>query len=955
MELNFALEVGEVAESVTVSAESPLLDTATASMGSVIDSRRVAELPMAHGNPYLLLQLGVGVNFTGNLSLDQPYAPTHLASYTMDGARSLRSEITLDGVPNSAAGGSNQVLASYVPPADVVAEVKVQTAAFDASVGQTEGGVVNMTLKSGTSEPHGTLYYVKMTPQMTSNLFFSNRSGLPRTDFNHNRYGASALGPVVLPKIYNGKNRTFYMYGYEGIRSTTPRGTVLTVPTAKQREGDFSDLLRIGSNYQIYDPSTRRAAAGGRFQVDPLPGNIIPAARISPIAKKILGYYALPRAAGTVDGRNNLPLTDAVEPLTYYSHIARIDHNISEKHRVFGRANVYKRDSHYFNWFENASTGEWFQFLSRAASFDDVYVFSPSFILNVRYGYNRFIRAYDNNPEARGFDLTSLGLPASWNNAVDPSVRRFPYITISGYASTYNGMLWRPAETHSFIGAFDKVTGSHAMKFGGEYRVYRKTQYNCDNICTGTLSFGDTWTRGPFDNSTGAPIGPGLASLLLGLPTGGCIERRASLAEQSTVTSLYFQDDWKVTRKLTLSLGIRYEIEGPLTERFNRSVRGFDFNAALPIEAQVKANYAKNPTPEVPADQFRVRGGITFAGVNGQPRTLFARDANNIMPRFGFAYSATRRTVLRGGYGIFYGFLGVRRTDVNQTGFTQRTDVNPSLDGGLTFIATLANPFPDGVREPLGSSLGAMTYVGNGVSYFNLSPLAPYMQRWQFSVQRELPHRILIDAAYVGNRGTHIETSRALNAIPLQYLSRTGARDNDRINYLSANLSSPYYPLLPGTSRSGTLIARATLLTAYPHFTGVGATTNDGYSWYHSLQTKVEKRFSGGYTVQTAYTWSKLMEAAEFLNGADPRPYRSISDQDFPQRFSLSWIWELPFGRGRRLLASAPRAVNAIAGGWQVQGIFAAQSGQALGFGNALFYGNLKGITLPVDQRKPEQ
>ncbi len=958
LEVNITLELGAVTETITVTAETPMLDTASASMGSVVDARRVAELPFPHGNPYHLIQLASGVAFAQNLTLDRPFEPTHIVGYTMDGARSNRSEVTLDGTVNTASGNTgtrNELISSWVPPADVVAEFKVQTATFDVTVGQTEGGVINVGLKSGTNTPHGTAYYVKMRPEWTANLFFSNRNNIPRSNFTYNRWGTQADGPLYLPKLYDGRNRTFYMYGYEGIHEERPRGTTTTVPTAKQREGDFSDLLKLGSQYQIYDPATRRAAAGGRFQSDPLPGNIIPAARISSIARNILKYYALPNVAGTADGRNNLALPNEPEPITYYTHVFRLDHNLSERHRIFSRVNVYKRDSHYNDWFDSAATGQWFQFLSRAAGFDDVYSFRPTFIMNLRYGYNRFIRTYDGNPAGRNFDLTTLGLPAAYNNAIDPVIRRFPYVTIDGYASTYNGWLWRPTETHSFTAAFDKVQGSHSLKFGLEYRAYRENQYNYDHVSTGRFDFGTTWTRGPMDNSPTAPIGQGLASMLLGLPTGGYVERRASYAEQSTVWSVYFQNDWKVTSKLSATLGLRYEVEGPLTERFNRSIRGLDFNAVLPIEAQVKANYAKNPTPEVPPDQFKVRGGLTFAGVGGLPRTLWERDANNFMPRVGLAFALNDKTVLRAGYGVFFGFLGTRRGDVIQTGFSQQTNLIPSLDGGLTFRATLANPFPDGIQEPLGASLGVMTYVGQGITFFNTKPLAPYMQRWQFSIQRQLPHRIVAEVSYVGNRGTHIETSRNLNAFPVQYLSRTGARDQPVIDYWSTNLPNPYYPLLPGTGRAGTLIGRAALVTAYPHFTSLGTTTNEGYSWYHSFQAKVDKRFSAGYTIQVAYTQSKFMEATGFLNDGDPVPAKCISDQDYPQRLSLSWIWELPFGRGRKLGSQTRPVVNALISGWQIQGIYAGQSGQALGFGNVIFRGNLKDIPLPVSQRRPER
>ena len=952
LEVNITLDLGAVTETVSVTAESPLLETSSASLGQVVDARRVTDLPIPHGVPFHLIKLAPGANFNlGSARLDQPYAPSHMANYAMDGARSGRNEISMDGLPNTATANALEVISSYTPPADIVAELKVQTAPFDASIGQTEGGVVNVSLKSGTNDLHGTVSYNKRDAALDANLFFANRYGTPKGEFDYHRYGATATGPVRLPKLYDGHNRTFFMYGYEGLRDKYPRGTTLTVPTAKQRDGDFSDLLKLGSNYQIYDPFSRRAVAGGRFQNDPVPGNIIASSRISPIARNILKYYPLPTTAGTADGLNNLPLLNEPETLTYYTHTARVDHNVSDRHRFFVRASVYARESNYNNWFKNVATGEWFKFLSRSAAFDDVYTFSPTFYMNLRYGYNRFIRVADRNPEGRGFDLTSLGFPASWNNAISPQLRHFPYIVISGYASTYNGGEWRPNDTHTLLSAFEKVQGSHAAKFGMEYRVYRENRYLDANTSTGRLDFGTTYTRGPLDNSPSSLIGQGLASMLFGVVTDGLVDRRASYAEQSTVWSFYFQDDWKLSMRLSVSLGLRYELEVPMTERFDRTVRGYDYSFVQPLEKQVQANYTRNPTPEVPPQQFLLRGGLTFPGISGQPRTLWDRDANNFMPRIGFAYNAFPKTVIRGGYGMFFGFLGMRRGDVNQIGYTLSTPVIASLDGGLTFKSTLANPFPDGIQEPVGAGEGPLTFLGRGVSFFNSKPLTPYMQRWQFGIQHELPHRVLAEISYVGNRGTKIETGRDLKAMALPYLSTAPARDQARIDYLSTNLPNPFYPLLPGTGLSGSLISRGYLLQAYPQFTGISSTTSEGYSWYHSMQARMEKRFARGYTVQLSYTWSKFMEAPGFLNGADPRPHEAVSDQDYPHRLVVSGIYELPFGRGRKFLATAPGLVDKIIGGWQVSVIFNGQSGEALGLGNVFFNGNVNDIPLPGNQR----
>jgi hypothetical protein len=957
LELNFSLQVGALEETITVVAESPILDTSSASMGQVVDSRRLAELPMPHGNPYMLVSLTPGAAWGSNSGSYVSNEPYHFygAPYSMSGVKSFHSDYSVDGTPATHRYNANMLIAAETPMTDMVAEVKVQTAIFDATVGQTEGGIINFSMKSGTNSLHGTAYWVKMAPEMTANLFFANRASQPRTDFTYNRWGVTAGGPVTIPKLYNGKNRTFFIYGYEGLRNQKPRGGVLTVPTEAERGGNFSALLAVGSRYQIYDPATRRPAAGGRIQSDPFPGNIIPTARISPIAKKILNYFPLPEAAGTADGTNNLPRPNEPASNWYHNHTLRVDHNTSTRNRAYGRFNESRELAGQFDYFKNGTNGELLVLHGASGTFDDVFTFGPSFVVNARAGYLRYLRGRaDEMASLSKFDLTSLGFPSYYNDLIPPAKRFFPRIQPAGYTSLGKTFDFGPRDVISLATAFDKVSGNHNLKFGLDYRAYRNNFYNY-SATTGTFVFSTDWTKGPLDNSTAAPIGQGLAGMLLGLPTSGYVDRDANYAEQSTAWSLYFQDSWKLTRKLTVTLGLRYELEGPLTERFNRSVRGFDAEAALPIETQVRANYAANPTPEIAAAQYRVRGGMNFAGVGGNPRTLWSRDTNNFMPRLGAAYSATSKTVIRAGYGVTYGFLGVRRGDVIQNGFSQRTQMVPTQDNGLTFMETLANPFPKGVQEPFGASLGAMTDVGKSISFFNPSPKAPRMQKWQLGIQRELPQRVLVEIAYVGNRGSDIEVGRNWNTTPLQYLSTAPVRDQPRIDYLTANLPNPFYPLLPGTDRAATVASRVSLINAYPQFSTLSTTTNEGRSWYRALQARVERRFAQGYTIQAAYTWSKFTDAVELLNGADPAPTKVVSSEDYPHRIAVSGIYELPFGRDRKWLNAAPSAAGVLLSGWQVEGVFVWQSYSTLGFGNSIFTGNLGGIPLPSSRQTPER
>jgi carboxypeptidase family protein len=945
--VDITMEVGQASESVQVSAEAPLVDTSTGSMGQVIDSRKVLELPLIAGNVTVMANMTPGVLFQPTFPKDvRPFDTGSGSAIAGDGTRIGTAQFQVDGAMNNANTGF-----AYSPPPGVVEEVKVQTASFDASSGFLTGVTVNMSLKSGTNQLHGQTYYFNQNPAVAATPFFLNRAGMSKLTYKAHRWGANASGPAYLPKLYDGRNRTFWMYGYEGWWSFDPVSIGFeAVPTPAQRKGDFSGLLALNSRYQIYDPYSIAAAPGGLFSRQPLPGNIIPANRIDPLGAKIAALYDLPNLAGNADGVNNYT-NGRNSHDNYYNHIARVDHHLSAKQRFYVRANATRnyrvQDQRHSN-----TVGHILFRYNRGAAIDHVYTISSSFLINSRYSYTRYIDG--NFPNQDGWDLAGLGFSSTFINqikAVDSRALRFPQIQASGY-STLSVQAWNknPVDTHDFALNATKVSGTHSMRFGLGQRYYRRNSTNLGNS-SGVLAFGTDWTRGPTNTSAASPIGQGMASLLYGLPTGGNFPIAANYAEQVSVFSSYFQDDWRVSRKLTLSWGLRYELPRPMKERFNRSVKGFDFDAPSPIEAAVRANYAANPIPQVPIDQFRVRGGLTYPGVNGLSNSLWDANQKNLMPRISFAYSITPETVFRGGYGIYFEPVGVPNDNVIQTGFSQTTNLNPSLDNGLHFIASLANPFPNGFLLPLGAAGGLSTNLGQGVSFFNQSIANPYVQRWQFALQRSLPAQSVIEVSYVGNRGVRQRTSRNLNALPNQYLSTSPFRDQTTINFLSAQVPNPFYPLLPGTSLSGTTVSRSQLLVVYPQFTSVSMDTNQGYSWYHSLQARYEKRFSRGLTSSVSYTWSKLMEARNYLNGGDPMPEKVISDQDRTQRIVVTAIYELPFGKGRRWGQSWKGVGSRIISGWQASGIYQGQSGAALGFGNAIFIGNLGDIPIPKGSR----
>jgi hypothetical protein len=592
--------------------------------------------------------------------------------------------------------------------------------------------------------------------------------------------------------------------------------------------------------------------------------------------------------------------------------------------------------------------------INRGLAMDQVYVFNPSLLFNFRYGFTQ--QEFPERRVSRGFDLSSLGFSQNLTSLIDSSVGTLPRTAIgslSTLAPWESGDGTTASLTHSFVGNFTWLKGSHNMRFGPEYRVYREFRNRFPTETAPDFSFSNAWARGPLDNSVAPPVGAEMVALMLGIP-GGSMTRNGSYAEQDQYFALYFQDDWKVSNKLTLNLGLRAEHETPITERYDRSATRFFGTVANPIQAQAQANYARNPIPELPVAAFQVLGGLGFANVGGQPRTYWDGPSVTWMPRLGLAYQFNPKTVVRAGYGIFVGSIGVNKTNSNLTGFSQTTPMQPSLDNGLTFITTLQNPLPNGLLPPPGASQGLRTNLNQGLSFYPEKRNMPYAQRWSLGVQRELPGGFLIENAYVGNRGVRLTTTNNINNTPAQYLSTSPVRDQTAIAFLSANGPNPFNGI-PAPAAYGANISRASLLRPYPHFGGISFTDENGYSWFHSMQARVEKRFSKGYTLQAGYTWSKAMEAVEYLNAVDPAPYESISGFDRKHRIVGSGQWELPFGKNRKWGTAWHPVVNFIAGGWQLNGVMQRQSGSPLGFGQALFVGDSSQIVLNSPNRNTDR
>ena len=938
--LDFALDLGRLEETVSVKAESPILNLANASAGQVIDEKRISLMPLSDGNPFVLSRLVPGVAYTGDLKFSRPFDNGGTSSINADGSTG-GNEFTLDGSPNMASGRR----VAFVPPAGAVQEFKVQTASFDAADGHTAGAMVNVTLKSGTNALKGESYYYLRDESLSATDFFVNKSGGTKPALDYKRFGGSLGGPVRLPGLFDGHDRTFFFGALEWLYDRFPEPGPQTVPTAAMRNGDFSALLAQG--IVIYDPATAQLA-NGRVARTAFQGNLIPTNRLNSIARNVLSYYPESNQPGDASGRDNY---FSVNPRTddFYSISTRVDHRLTDRQQIFVRYTRNDRRESRGAIFGDVNsvvpTGNFLFRKNDGITADHVYTISSKSLLNVRGGWQRFgepnIRQHEGlfDPAALGFSPAVLG---QFGGA-----QYFPHFDFDTLSDIGDNLAGNTTHSiYSFQPTYTRMMGKHSVKTGYDMRLYREFGANAGRQAGDYLIRNNAAFTRQLDNST-SQNWQDVASFLVGLPTGGSIEVNGTRLNSTWYHGLFLQDDWRLSNKLTVNLGLRYDYEGATTDSENRNARGFDPAATLSITSAAETAYAASPIPQVPASAFRVRGGLQFA--TDDQRGFWNADGNNIQPRAGFAYQLDQQTVLRGGIGVYTVPFIIAGNF--QPGFSQTTSLVPTLDRGLTFPATLSNPFPDGVQPPSGSSRGADTLLAQDISRF--APLDlnnSQNMRYTVNLQRELPGQWLLEVAYAGSRGWDLTTGGGgqageidLNAIPVQYLATSPVRDQATIDFLAQLVTNPFANLIPGTGSNGATIARSQLLRPYPQFGNVRSFDDDGTSRYNSAQAKIEKRFTRGYTVLAAYTWSKFTERVFKVNPSDSGYEERLSEFDVPHRVALSGIWEVPFGKDRRWASGASGISNALIGGWSLQGIGQFQSGRPISFHdrNAYFNGDL--------------
>ncbi len=906
-QVDFTLQVGGVSEQITVEASGQQIQSANADLGQTIGAAATAELPLLGRNPFELTTLASGVQHNVALSSrsDRPFDNGGMDSYNINGSRAFTNEFLLDGAPNTSSESFTQPNnLTLAPPPDAVSESKVQTSTYDAQYGRTGGGTVNVGLKSGTNRFHANLYDYWRNTVLNANTFDGNLLGQGKVPFHWNEPGVEVEGPIYIPKLYDGRNRTFFMYNWEDIRDSVPFAQTYTVATAAERNGDFSGLLNSsGQHVTLYDPlSTVATTVNGvtTYSRTPFAGNIIPQNRINSVSRNMLSYLPLPNVPGNGFGQNNFSDPTNTRGDKYDIHSFRFDHAFNEQNKLF--VDVLRSNRHEVNQtagFVGAASPLYLHWRTNTAVIADLTtILSPTTVLDTRVSFVRHVFAIARH--AVGFDPTQLGFPASF--AAQLATPSFPYMNVGSYYSNgnfsgfgYTGSTYTYTNTSSWAETLSKTFNAHSVRVGFNFRNIRENVAN-PTSSAGTFGFNNGYTQAnpvQSDNLSGDAF----ASFLLGAPASGSVPINAAYAYQSLYYAGFLQDDWRVNSRLTLNLGVRWDYESPLSERLNRQNAGFATDALSPLQ--------------IPG--FRtLYGGLLFTGNSASNRLPFRRDLNNWQPRFGLAYKITSSTVFRGGYGITY----LPTMDIGQNnGFSTSTSFVSSVNNaGLVPLNYLNNPYPSGILQPVGSTQGLGTLLGQSLTYSNPDRKIPYVHQFSAQIQQQLPSQMLLSVGYAGSRTQDLQVAKQINVVPASALSLgTG---------LLASVPNPFFGRVSGTLNTQNTTVQQ-LLLPFPQFLNVTSLSNSyGYSSYDSLQVNLDKRLSRGLYIIGSYTYSKALEATTYLNNQDPfsSPARSLSSFDAPHRFSVAGGYELPFFKDKGIR-------NIFLGGWQVNAMVYIQSG----------------------------
>ncbi|MBM3785154.1 MAG: carboxypeptidase regulatory-like domain-containing protein [Acidobacteria bacterium] len=1008
LRIDIPLEVGGATESVTISAEAPILDTSTVATGRSMTNREIMDLPVLGNNITMLTRFAPGVQVPGTTQFLVQGQVGGGSGYNMPGNVG-GNEWSLDG---GSTNGTNRRV-SLMPSPDVVDEFRIETSNFDAAFGHATGLNISMSTKSGNNAYHGSATYQYLNQRWNAVPFFTKQTRAtqiavaqsagntalvnelrqrPLLAAGHtNNLHGTASGPLIIPGVFDGRNKLFFFVGYsylKNLQTARPSEFNYTVPTLAMRSGDFSRFLPIDAvRYQIYDPLTTRPdpARPGHVVRTPFSGNILPRARISnPMAAFYSQRLPVPNNDPTDPRRepfNNYQASGMPNNVEYESWNNRIDYQASSRHRLFFRwfLSGFEEDAQDFTYETEAGLMAWDEKRPNVTGLVDwTWTKSATTVMNLSVDVTRFL-TQNQRLGTRKFKPSTVGLPAYMDAKCGDSCV-LPRVIWPGMTFWGGDMLLGTPVDPGPIGRqqslkynLSHVRNSHSLRFGIDFRQHYRNQIQTGGLTSGNFNFANTFVRKDEDAFTpAAGLGLSWATFLLGMPTGMSVDTNDTFALMNPYYAWYGQDTWRVSRNFTVTLGLRMEYEQGPTERFNRALTYFDPNLELPIAAAAQAAYARNPLPELPASQFIVRGGTVYAGQNGAPRRLWSNELM-FLPRLSAAYQVSPRTVVRGGYGVFFDTLNVMNQEGNQFGFNRATDTVLTNDFGQTWnagnpqggVSPLSDPFPvrrDGTRfdSPLRAALGSMARAGQGFNYTGFNRQHPRVQRWRVGVQRELTPNTLVEASYWGQWADRINLTVREDALPERYWATGNTRNNALATEMNRQVPNPFLlsnfaflqtqnpTLYQHLSTLGAFtsptIAKNRLLRPFPHMNGLSNNAvSNGTARTNAFEFNFQRRYARGFNLNASYTRMFQSNRTIIENEFNPDP--TIwwpSDTARPHRFTATGIYELPFGRGRSFATEG--ILNHILGGFQIAATYEFQNGPLLGWGNLFYNGDINGF-----------
>ena len=990
------LELGSASTQVEVTGESPLIDTTAATSGTVITRKEIEDMPSMSRIATLLATLSPGVvqqdqnqnvahlwshDAASQFSVDGGDTKAATGATNSNGTTVYRSnDYQLDGMPNIKTGGQ----VAFLPAPDAIQEFRVVMNAYDASIGRQSGSTIQMTTRSGTSSFHGSLYEYNQNNILNANLFQTNLVGDAKPAVHYNEYGGTIGGPVWIPKIYNGKEKTFFFFNFNGIRNEDPRFQILSVPTELERKGDFSQSFttqvvggqRVRFPIQVYDPQSVDSKGVRTL----FTGMQIPVNRLSNVAQNILKYIPLPNTSNdgtSTDANDFVPHSTRQNKMADIT--ARGDQVWNNSHKTFATLRWYHEDELSDDYFGNAFTGAFQHRIAKGVGVDHVWTLGPTRFLDIKANLTRYEEP--NNDHGVGFDPSVLGLPKSFTS--QQAVPAAPRISASGGfvgASTDIGVNQAGSvvntSDYTWSAVLTESRGNMTLKYGVEYWILQQANKSIGN--QGRFDFGSEWTRQQNIVSGGPGNGSTLGSFLLGLPhnsSNSNFPRNADAFWSQHFTAVYFQDDWRITSKLTINLGLRWDVESPVTERYNRLTSLFDPAVVNPITPSAQAAWAKivaaNPTNVTlqtlaqlaPPGSFQVHGAQLFNGVNGVMRGDYHTVFHEFQPRIGLAYRLGPNTVIRGGFGRFTQASFITG---GQNGFSRTTLLAATQDNYLTPYDTLDNPFRNGIQSPTGSTLGPLTNLGQGVNWTNPGAGRPYSVQYSVHLQHQWKSW-LFEAGYTHNKtyGIPIDANQNLPSFSLWQQFRapvfdpTG-RPADQLTW-DIQVPNPFLnlPNVTGTIATNQQLAFNQLLNPVNILGTITENNNpNGHNQFDALVAKAERRFAKGFSVINAFTYSKLMEDISYLGPeiAGRHIEHRLGDQDRTFHLSVAPIYEIPVGRGRQFWSKMPKVADAFLGGWQISGQYTIQSGAPITFNASdSFFFSGKDFSIPADKRTLSQ